>query len=85
VTSYPILRILSVDANSKLTTQCVGLLMQAAAKGPNSQLQKFSAKSCSIVAPLDTTFLDAISEKTNHFYPLTSISFTCQKFDQVRF
>ena len=53
------------------------------ASSNNTYLEKVVAEGCGIMSPLDTIFLDAISDKLSADHSLKFISFTCRNLDKI--
>ncbi|XP_071174589.1 tonsoku-like protein [Mytilus edulis] len=73
---------LNLSDNPKLDNSVVTRVLEVASTN-NTHLEKITAEGCGIVSPLDTMFLDAISDKLMSDYSLKFISFTCRNLDKV--
>ncbi|CAG2193885.1 NFKBIL2 [Mytilus edulis] len=73
---------LNLSENPKLDNSVVTRVLEVASTN-NTHLEKITAEGCGIVSPLDTMFLDAISDKLMSDYSLKFISFTCRNLDKV--
>ncbi|XP_052061225.1 tonsoku-like protein [Mytilus californianus] len=73
---------LNLSDNPKLDNSVVTRVLEVASTN-NTHLEKITAEGCGIISPLDTMFLDAISDKLMSDYSLKFISFTCRNLDKV--
>ena len=77
------LETLSLNGNTKLGCQDISSLLEAAAQTSSSHLQHVSFYSCGLRGALQVAFIDAVSDKLNHEYPLSELVFTCDKMSDV--
>ncbi|CAC5396677.1 NFKBIL2 [Mytilus coruscus] len=73
---------LNLSDNPKLDNSVVTRVLEVASAN-NTHLEKIMAEGCGIISPLDTMFLDAISDKLMSDYSLKLVSFTCRNLDKV--
>ncbi|OWF54535.1 tonsoku-like protein [Mizuhopecten yessoensis] len=76
------LKDLRLSGNSKLTNSVVRRILEKSGQN-DTKLDQLSVEGCGLKSPLDTPFLDAVSDKLATSHPLRSLSFTCIGLDKV--
>ncbi|XP_050398300.1 tonsoku-like protein [Patella vulgata] len=81
--SCPRLHKLLISKNIRITNQTIQQLLQTIVENDVSCLEEVTADGCSIKSPLDTGFLDSLSDVLCRSFPLRFLSFTCEGLDKV--
>ncbi|XP_069112103.1 tonsoku-like protein [Argopecten irradians] len=76
------LKVLKLSGNPKLTNSVVCCILEKSCR-QGSVLDQLSVEGCGLKSPLDTPFLDALSDKLAVPHPLRALSFTCRGLDKV--
>ncbi|XP_060084011.1 tonsoku-like protein [Ylistrum balloti] len=76
------LRVLRLSGNPKLTNSVVRRILEKSVQD-DTILDKLNVEGCGLKSPLDTSFLDAISDKLATPHPLRTLSLTCAGLDKV--
>ncbi|ESO83101.1 hypothetical protein LOTGIDRAFT_169742 [Lottia gigantea] len=81
--SCPRIHKLTISKNNRITNQTLQQLLHQTALESSSKLDEIIANGCSVKSPLDTQFLDALSDIVNRESPLRYLSLTCDNLDKV--